>query len=196
MTETFTTASVDAFPIGKAMRTVRAKIKDCVCILGIILHIQTSYLRWPKTVVKICGIFAICVCPIVLIQLLNFGSIHDEECETPLDVGRVVTLLDEGPMLPRERGRCVFCVLVYTVYGSAGDKTGVTTLSECPITISVTWNTKLPTETFTSSRYPVQYSTQIAYCHDPEFRSCITRLHSARSRAVAPTSSRGVRFLA
>ncbi|KAJ1485276.1 hypothetical protein T484DRAFT_1794170, partial [Baffinella frigidus] len=49
-----------------------------------------------------------------------------------------------------------------TVYASATDKTGVTTMAECPMTITVNWDTKPPVEMPPPPRYPVQYALKIA----------------------------------
>mmetsp|Transcript_55624 Transcript_55624/g.132077 ORF Transcript_55624/g.132077 Transcript_55624/m.132077 type:complete len:580 (+) Transcript_55624:141-1880(+) len=49
-----------------------------------------------------------------------------------------------------------------TVYASATDKTGVTTMAECPMTITVNWDTKPPVEMYQGTSYPVQYALKIA----------------------------------
>ena len=49
-----------------------------------------------------------------------------------------------------------------TSYSAADDKTGVTTMSECPTTIAVTWDREPPEEMFAGTSYPVEYSINIS----------------------------------
>jgi len=57
-----------------------------------------------------------------------------------------------------------------TVYGSAEDTTGVTTMSECPEGIAVSWQTPVPTEMFAGSDYPVTYRLTVDEAKFPVFK--------------------------
>jgi len=77
-------------------------------------------------------------------------------------------LLLLAAVLPGVRAQCylmdanALCSVCWkTVYTAPDDKTGVTTMAECPMTITVTWETPPPEDMFAGTSYPVQYSLKI-----------------------------------
>ena len=77
-------------------------------------------------------------------------------------------LLLLAAVLPGVRAQCylenanALCSVCWkTVYTASDDMTGVTTMSECPMTITVAWDTPPPEEMFAGTSYPVEYSLKI-----------------------------------
>jgi hypothetical protein len=71
-----------------------------------------------------------------------------------------------------------------TVYGSAEDTTGVTTMSECPEGIAVSWQTPVPDELFAGSDYPVTYRLNVDEAKFPVVSGPACPLPIARFHAV------------
>ena len=66
-----------------------------------------------------------------------------------------------------------------TTYSSAADKTGVTTMGECPDTVAIKWDTKPPEEMFQGTVYPVSYGADI------KLGSYDIRVHPTKTTTVA-----------